>query len=132
MFMKYCGYCGGELKDDAKFCNMCGNKCNTMHTNVTTVQPVIRVENQVNSSAVIGFIFSLLSIFGFSIPGLALSAYGIANAKLCNGKGKGLAVAGLVISIIAIISTIVFFAVIMYDSGYEDGYDDGRWGYDWY
>ena len=107
MFMKYCGYCGGELKDDAKFCNMCGNKCNSLHINNTSVQPIIKVEEKTNSSAIIGFIFSLLSIIGLSIPGLALSAYGIANSKQCNGKGKGLAVAGLVISIIS--SIILLF-----------------------
>lgn len=65
-------------------------------------------ENKNNGLAIAGFVVSLVSLFiNFAgIVGLIatiLSAVGLAKSKELNGKGKGLAIAGLIIGIIGIV-----------------------------
>jgi uncharacterized membrane protein YiaA len=64
-----------------------------------------------NGIATAGFVLALITIFLGWIPvfgwiiwllGLIFSSVGLANAKKAEGKGKGLAIAGLVISLIGI------------------------------
>lgn len=61
-----------------------------------------------NVFAILGFIFS----FFFSILGLIFSIIGLSKAKKMGGKQKGLAVAGLIISIITIVISIISIIVI--------------------
>jgi hypothetical protein len=74
-----------------------------------------------NGMAVAGFVMGLLSIFLFWIPclgsifpllGLIFSGVGISNAKKPdrNGKGRGLAIAGLVLSLITLIISVLIAA----------------------
>ena len=129
--MKYCNQCGVHLKDSDMYCNICGGKCSSFNSN--NLNELLEVADKNNVAAIIGFIFSLLSIFGFSLPGAILSAYGIANAKSCNGNGKGLAVAGLVISIISLLITMVVIYVYGYAIGFDDGFEEAELEYfDWY
>lgn len=64
-----------------------------------------------NGMATAGFVLALITIFLGWIPvlgwiiwllGLIFSSVGLAKAKKVEGKGKGLAIAGLVISLIGI------------------------------
>lgn len=64
-----------------------------------------------NGMATAGFVLALVTIFLGWIPvlgwiiwllGLIFSSVGLAKAKKVGGKGKGLAIAGLVISLIGI------------------------------
>ena len=51
--MKYCKYCGYELKDDARNCPNCGRDVFNNSINTTTVYYV----NKINGYAIAGFIF---------------------------------------------------------------------------
>lgn len=69
-----------------------------------------------NGIATAGFVLALVTIFLGWIPffgwimwvlGLVFSAIGLSKAKKANGKGKGLAIAGLVISLIGVAILII-------------------------
>lgn len=60
------------------------------------------IEKKTNGFAIAGFIFSFIS----SIIGLILSIIGLKKSKQCN-SGKGLAIAGIVISVVKIIAIIL-------------------------
>ncbi len=70
------------------------------------------MDNQLkNGMATAGFVLALITIFLGWIPvlgwiiwllGLIFSSVGLAKAKKVEGKGKGLAIAGLIISLIGI------------------------------
>ena len=56
-----------------------------------------------NSFAILGFIFAFI----ISLLGLVFSIVGISKAKKLDGKGKGLAVVGLILSIIKIVAEVI-------------------------
>jgi len=75
-----------------------------------------------NGMATTGFVFALLTVFLGWIPvlgwiiwvlGLVFSSIGLAKAKKVEGKGKGLAIAGLIISLIGIVVLIILALGIM-------------------
>lgn len=100
----FCKNCGKEIDDKAVICPHCG----VAQTELTKPE----VKKPVNGVGVTGFVVGLLSIWlGIyfciaSIIGVILSAVGIATAK--KHSVNGLAIAGLVISII----TLVIYAII--------------------
>ena len=61
-----------------------------------------------NAFAILGFIFAFL----ISPLGLIFSIVGLAKAKKMDGKQKGLAIAGLIISIISLVITIIYITLI--------------------
>lgn len=64
--------------------------------------------SRANAFAILGFIFA----FVISPLGLIFSIIGLSKAKKMGGKQKGLAVAGLIISIISILITIIYITFI--------------------
>lgn len=70
---------------------------------VTETQP-----SRANAFAILGFIFA----FVISPLGLIFSIIGLSKAKKMGGKQKGLAVAGLIISLIGIISWVLIIATV--------------------
>ena len=84
------------------------------------------VNNKTNICALLGFIFSLVCCGG--IPGLVLSIIGLVQIKKSGEKGKGLAIAGIVICGIGIVISILYYVLIIvgavagefdYSSGYN-------------
>jgi hypothetical protein len=72
--------------------------------------------------ALAGFILGLLSLFGsccccyglpFSIPGLVVSGVALAQLKKETQGGKGLALAGLILSLLGVVIGLGFFALQM-------------------
>ena len=61
------------------------------------------VKKKFNIFAIIGFVMSFLG--WFSILGIAFSIVGIIEAKRKNQRGRGLAIAGLIIGIIVLYLT---------------------------
>lgn len=61
-----------------------------------------------NAFAILGFVFA----FVISPLGLIFSIIGLSKAKKMCGKQKGLAVAGLIISIISILITVIYITLI--------------------
>ena len=81
-----------------------------------------------NVFAILGFIFA----FVISPLGLIFSIIGLSKAKKMGGKQKGLAIAGLIISIISIVIWIIYFTVIASAIGAIGGAFDGFDSYDYY
>ena len=125
---KFCRECGKELEENSKFCNNCGTKieeekteeANTSNentnesaasnagTNVTYNQTY--VTKKINGMAIAGFVISLVSLLccGYSSwLGLIFSIIGLVNANKNEGEGKGLAIAGIVISSILLIIIVL-------------------------
>ncbi len=81
------------------------------------------MENQsTNGMATAGFVLALITLFFGWVPvlgwimwvlGLIFSSVGLAKAKSVGGKGRGLAIAGLIISLLGVIMILLLATVIM-------------------
>lgn len=101
---KFCSNCGQEIKANSKFCTKCGIE----------IGDVKEVDTKTNSTktsgfAVAGFVVSLCSLMiptvGVGgIVGTVFSSIGLGKTGKGKDKGKGLAIAGLVMGIIAILA----------------------------
>ena len=108
--MRYCKYCGAELADDASVCGKCGH---VISDGFGEVQEPLKK----NKFAIAGFVLGLVAMFInlYAIPaiiGLIMSSIGLAQIKKGGYKNKGLAVAGLILSIVAIVWDILYYTVI--------------------
>ncbi len=110
-----CLNCGNEIGNAGLFCPTCG-KALSQSTSQQPVnyappytyappQPIVK---QTNVLAIVGFILS----FFMPLFGLIFSIIGDVKAKRLN-SGKGLATAGITISVISIVITILFFSIII-------------------
>jgi len=77
-------------------------KKRSVSKNIKT-KPKKETKKQFNIFAVIGFVMSFLG--WFSILGMAFCIVGIIEAKRKNQRGRGLAIAGLIIGIIVLYIT---------------------------
>lgn len=97
----FCKYCGKELTESQDICSNCGKKVDETNTQATTE----------NKNAIRGFVLGIISVIAWIIPlfGYPVTICGIVfSAKGLNIKtNKGLAIAGLVLSIIFLIFTII-------------------------
>jgi len=121
--MKNCKHCGAQLADDDDYCYFCGKpieeeKVDEKIDNVEFVQQdnsMGYLEDN-NNIAITGFIFSFI----FPLIGFILSAIGLNKSKRMNGKNRGYAVAGIIISVASwVISFIIYFAIYAYE--FENG-----------
>lgn len=92
----YCKNCGKEINDNAVVCPYCGVQVGKLNTQ----------ENKTNTLAIVGFIFS----FFIPIVGLICSILGRKNAAECGGNGRGLATAGMIISIVWMVLAVIIGA----------------------
>ena len=99
----FCKNCGKEIDDRAAVCPHCGVP--TPNAQQSQVVNVNVTGSHSNGFAIAGFI---LSFFG-GILGLIFSIVGLQKSKLpeYNGSGKGLAIAGIVLSCIALFGYIL-------------------------
>jgi hypothetical protein len=144
---KFCNNCGNELKEGIAFCENCGTK---IQENIVQQQAAPANNNgnlkKSNTMAIVALILSLVSFLccgGLSVVALILSIIALVSAKNYAEPKKGCAIAGLIISIITIISSIViilFMPIIgkaIEDIAEENGYsidlgdfeDDYDYGY---
>ncbi|MDE6189198.1 MAG: zinc ribbon domain-containing protein [Clostridia bacterium] len=91
----YCPNCGKVVDDKAVVCPYCG---------VATGKNQVS-ETASNTLATVGFILS----FFFTVVGLICSILGYKKSAELNGKGKGLAVAGIIISLLSIVIYLFIF-----------------------
>lgn len=144
---KFCTNCGRELNNGAVFCENCGAR-NDGGTPVQAAQTYQTVpQKKSNGCAIAGFVISLLCGCFLAPIAFILSIIGISKSKTC-GSGKGLAIAGLIISIITMLFGLLFtFLTIVPivieasengDDWYEaieeafDTDDDYNYGYGYY
>ena len=116
---KFCPECGKELEENSLVCKNCGKKieANAQTNNIN--QTIINNPKQANGFAIAGFVLSLISLLccgTTSVLGLVFSIIGLVNANKQNGEGKGLAIAGIVISSIMIILFICLYGLGVFAS----------------
>lgn len=95
----FCPNCGKEIDDKAVVCPNCG-----VSTGKNTV-----TESISNTIAIVGFILS----FFVPIAGLICSIMGHRKSNELNGKGKGLALAGIIISAVSMVFYAIYLVVLM-------------------
>lgn len=108
----FCKNCGTELKE-GNVCQNCGT-VNGTPANVNTNAQAVGTPKKNNGFAIAGFVVSLVSILfcgSTSIISLVLSIVGAVKSKKI-GSGKGLAIAGIIISAIFFIAFIIISSTI--------------------
>lgn len=109
---KFCTKCGNEL-NDSNFCEKCGAKNEETNSTVQINQTIV-TNPKSNGFATAGFVISLVSLLCCgctSTIGLIFSIIGLVTANKSDGKGKGLAIAGIIINAIMIVSLILLYAL---------------------
>lgn len=109
----YCAKCGKEQPDGQNFCPSCGT--NNSGSQVNNQQQYVNYAPPPTPMlAILGLVFA----FVMPIAGLILSILGLKQAKRENGNGHGLALAGLIVSIVyyvlAILVIIFYIMLILF------------------
>ena len=129
----FCVQCGTTLPEGSGFCPSCGNKAPQVPIASPTVQPVVTPTPvgysqpqmfgppPTNGQAVAGFVLSLVGLFlsFLVIPvilAIVFSSIGISKAKEIEAhtgqaRGRGLAIAGLVISLISAFGLFIWLLI---------------------
>ena len=126
-----CKSCGARLYKNAKFCAHCGSKVEEIEestaisaeekpeteeilpTNITEELPKTEVveDRKLSGKAITGFVLSLSGLIIAGIPcgiiGIIFSSIALGDIKRKNFKGKGFAVAGLVVSIVVLALSVI-------------------------
>ena len=134
----FCSNCGKEILNDDKFCMNCGKSINEKENQIQieqsknneTITQIQQPDNNVvtqnnnqtkytNGFGIAGFVISLVSLLiccgSFSWLSLIFSIIGLVNANKNNGEGKGLSIAGIIISAIVVVLVIAF--IVLYVIG---------------
>lgn len=119
---KFCTNCGKELGENDNACANCGTFVND---NKQVVSEMIqKPSGMTNGFSIAGFVLSIISILSCgttSVLGLVFSIIGLVNVKKYNNNGKGLAIAGIVISSIGLLMLIVLTLIgIFGELSYSD------------
>ena len=116
--MKYCTKCGAQLADDDDYCYFCGAKFDEIKQVEPKEQPTFQDQSyyedkyygqRPNTVALLGFVFAFLS----PIVGLILSIIGLKKAKEMSGLGRGYAIAGIIISIVSMILSVLLYSYLV-------------------
>jgi len=128
----FCYHCGKELDDRAVFCPHCGTVINEDALKAAkeaqakaeekdeffdappTPKPAQPVQQNApakttNTLALVGFILS----FFVPLAGFICSIIGLTKCKNFNGNGKGLAIAGIVISCVSFVLNLIINTLYM-------------------
>lgn len=98
----YCINCGKELEDKSLICPNCGTNLNQYYYN-SAQQATNKTNNETNALAIVGFVLS----FFFAVAGLICSIIGYKEAPKYREGYKGFALAGIIISVIELVMTVV-------------------------
>jgi len=119
--MTFCPNCGASLKPGAPACPRCGKPV----AKITRPQPIRphpiyaaypRRPAPTNTFAILGFVMAWLPI---PLAWLALSIVGLVQCGQTGQKGKGFAIAGILLRVLSIAALIAGIALLIYyaDSG---------------
>lgn len=97
----FCNNCGREIDDRAIVCPNCGV--------IVNKQALATEQSQSNTFAIVGFIMS----FFVAIVGLICSIIGLKKAPSLNNSGRGLAIAGIIISSLAIFFNALLILILI-------------------
>ena len=114
---KKCPNCGKNIDNNANFCVNCGSKqtkeAEIKEEKTTTVESKNTVP--VNGLSITGFVLSMISLLccGLLSPlGLIFSIIGVAKTEKEDTTGKGLAIAGIIISSIMLLLFIIMLLTL--------------------
>lgn len=102
----FCKNCGAEIDDKAVICPKCG------------VETAVREKEKWNALALTGFILAVISMvidfYGIvGITGFVLSIVGFFQVRSRGGRGRGLAIAGIVMGAVAIIYAFLLKPILL-------------------
>ena len=152
--MPFCKNCGSSIEDGAKFCENCGTpieapvaqpaaqpasqpapqpapqpvQAQPVQSQSTTQYQSSQVPEGTNGFCIAGFICALATVLmGVGlVPALILSIVGLVQVKKSGQKGKGFAIAGIIIPIavmlIATICVILYFVFIIAGAAIASNY----------
>ena len=113
--MKHCKNCGAQLADDDDYCYFCGKPLEEEKKE----EPIFRNQGEYDSKyeyqekrniiAMLGFVFAFFS----PIIGLILSIVGLKRANQLNGLGRGQAIAGIIVSIVSMVLSLVLYMYLL-------------------
>lgn len=112
----YCQNCGFKNEEGAAFCGNCGTNLK-VKTTIVYPNETASSNEKYNGMAIAGFVLGIVNIwfgavFVVGVIGLILSIMGNNQIKLNGGKGKGLAVAGIVINIITLSLYLLIYLLV--------------------
>ena len=111
----YCSNCGNNIPTDKTYCPYCGtqvknNPINNGYYQNISYNNATALRGGTNGMAVAGFVLALV----FPFLGLIFSCIGLANSKYYyNHNGRGLSIAGIIISLIPLILVLLFVIGIL-------------------
>ena len=134
---KFCINCGNEISEGAKVCANCGTPVDGAAPVTAQAQPTVVVNNTVqpkqsNGMAVAGFVISLVSLCccgSLNWLSLIFSIIGLVKSKDVNGSGKGLAIAGIIISCIGVIIFLIFMLTGIFAGALDSYTTASTYGY---
>lgn len=101
---KFCPKCGVKLEDNQKYCASCGS---SLESDDISLEIVEKIDKNANT----GFILGIVSIVAWFIPlfGYPVTICGIifSSKGLASKNSHGKAIAGLVLSIIFLVITLI-------------------------
>lgn len=96
----FCDNCGKQIDDKAATCPHCGAATKNLAVAMAS-------KKETNSVGIAGFVLS----FFFPLIGLICSAVGVKRSKELSGSGKGLSIAGVIISLFWFIPLILIIVL---------------------
>ena len=95
----YCKNCGKEISDNAYICPNCGAKAGGMQ----------QADKKTNTLSIVGFILAFL----LPIAGLICSIIARKQIQERDEGGAGLALAGLIISIVELVILLIYIIIVI-------------------
>ena len=120
----FCGYCRNSLNNNIEQMNnqnMVNNSVNSVNQDMNQTQSINNSQNintvKTNTFAITGFIMSIASptfCCGLlSLSSLIVSIIGLIKVNKTKENGKGLAIAGIIISAITILAYILYIILLI-------------------
>ena len=115
--LMYCHKCGLKIDEQDNYCKHCGVLVPKFKE-----EKIILAEEQIEKKkysghAIAGFVLSILGMSSFGlicgILGIIFSSFGIRETASKELRGKGLSIAGLVVSIVAVLYNIAMIVVAL-------------------
>lgn len=99
----FCKNCGKVIDDNAVICPNCGVQVRQVQTGTPSY-----TQSNGNTIAIVGFVFSFL----IALVGLICSVVGYKNAVKQGAPHKGLALAGIIISIVSMVLAFILYMIM--------------------
>lgn len=117
----FCIFCGKEISDESAFCRHCGANLSVPAVAAPPryTAPPVPQKKPVNGFGIAAFVIGIITLlFGFfyiffvAVVGIVLGSIGVARRK--HYSLNGLAIAGLVLSCVALVLWAIVWFVLMY------------------